>query len=181
MNDDKLQLILKRAAEDKEFRARLLNDRQATVDQLDLSEAEKNMLKTVSGKQLLKMIDCLKPFWQKPIVQNTIKASVVGTAAALALTALTSSAGCTASSTVARVTLSRLHIAEMSYYAKYGTYTDIDSLIKLKYFKLNETDRYQYEIKVANNDFAITAKHKTKSNRPLYQVDSKGNFKEIKP
>ncbi|OGV43172.1 MAG: hypothetical protein A2X48_16330 [Lentisphaerae bacterium GWF2_49_21] len=57
MNDEKLQAVLKRASEDVVFRYSLMNDRDATLANLDLSEAEKNMLKTVSSAQLEKMID----------------------------------------------------------------------------------------------------------------------------
>ncbi|OGV43173.1 MAG: hypothetical protein A2X48_16335 [Lentisphaerae bacterium GWF2_49_21] len=190
MNDEKLQAVLKRASEDEVFRYRLLKDRDATVNELDLSDVEKNMLKSVSDEQLEKMLKLKTAWWGKTVCSNSSFPYLTATVTAAALTAIsaglfigvTSTAGCTASGVVAKSKLNQLFLAEAAYYQKHGTYTDIESLTKANFIdKLSEKDQYQYEIKVLKDDFLITAKHKTRSNRPIYLIDSKGKSSEIKP
>ena len=191
MSDDKIKSVLQAAAEDNEFQKALLNDREATIKNLDLSDAEKNVLKSVPIEQLKKMIDQHKKFLKRPIGRRTALAAGLGATALIAYLMLPSALGITPDRVHETRTINSLKqivMAEKMYKNKYGSYGTLHDLYRTEtipeelILKVHETCGYKITLTTTDEEFTAEAIHiKKPEKRAKFKVGPDGEIETIKP
>jgi hypothetical protein len=190
MAGDKMSEVLQTAAENAEFREALLDNRETTVDSLDLSDAEKNVLKSVPRKQLQKMIDQHRELARRR--GGTLTKVVIGLgAAALVAGVMMPSLGMRPGRSMERdITscLKQIALAENSYKIDYGTYGTKQALYKTEIVSDSSEDflrtRYRYEITVTVNEetFVVEARHQEQPDkRKIFRIGPDGKVETINP
>jgi hypothetical protein len=191
MKDEKLQAVLKRASEDEVFRYRLLNDREATVNELDLSDAEKNMLKSISEKQLEKMIEKYG-WWKRQMKFSHSSGDYTTILTGVAILALLSGMTLGATGHVpeeirAQRGLMAIRNAQEFYMGEYGHYTDMRTLVddaKTKELMqyVNKETKYVFEIETASDgkNYTAIARHRERPDtRKGFSLSADGSINEL--
>ena len=188
MTDDKIKSVLQTAAEDKEFQKALLNDREATIESLNLSDTEKNVLRSVPIEQLKKMIDQHKKFLKRPIGRRTALAAGLGATALIAYLMLP-----TLGITPDRVhetrtinSLKQIAIAEKIYKNKHGSYGTLHDLYRTETIpeelisRVRDSYGYKITLTTTGNGFIAEACHiKKPEKRAKFKVGPEGEIETI--
>jgi len=188
---NKLEETLRCAAEIPEFRSALLNNREEAVAKLDLSDAEKSVLLSVTREQLEKMIDETKKI---PAHRHFLLGPVTKLAVGLGLFAL---AAYTCSPPTRGVNndipheyeaingLEHIHAAELAYKDSFGLYGNMDSLLKHEKARdiigtVFQHNHYKFELKTDGKTFTAKAEHQERpKTRPSYCVGPDGKIKKM--
>lgn len=187
MSDEKLKAVLKRAARDASFRKMLLDERDTSVGQLDLNDAEKALLKSVSREQLEKMINQARKWWQRPVGTLTGAAVILGAAAVIGgvLLPTTGATREVVYEMKARSFLKQIVLAEEMYKKKYGAYGALEDLRRHKEFEdiveaIDEDSHYEFRIEAEAETYTATARHRSRPDtRRAFEVGPDGEVKEI--
>ena len=187
--EEKLSKVLRSAAENRALRDALLNDRDRTVNSLDLSAVEKSILRSVPDEQLKKMIKEMRKPWKLTISPMAKLAIGVG-AIAVAAYNCDITRGITHEITYeyeAINGLEHIHAAEQVYKNSYGVYGTMDNLLKNAEARdligtVFEDNHYRFELKTNGKTYTAKAEHDRLNNtRPSFRVGPDGKIEKIKP
>jgi hypothetical protein len=195
MSDEILRKILEKAAGDSGFCQRLFDERDKAIDEIgiEISEAEKAMLKAIPISQLEAMLKLKPSIWRRQVFSGRLLPYVATGAAVAILAGL-----CLPSLGVspdrvheinAASNLKQLVFLELLYKEKYGCYADFPELAlyddkqhaDFVLFVKSEAQPYGYQIILTEEgSFTITATCKGGSaNRPGFEVGADGAIRAL--
>ncbi len=188
MSDEALKAVLTRALEDHAFQQQLLDDRDATVEGLDLAPHEKALLKSVTRNQLEKMIVDNGPRWRRTVGalgKVALGIGTVGVIAALALPALHGARSDVPDEATVAGDLRGIASAQEMYRQEFGVYGALDNLRDYEETSalveyLQESHPYEFAVTTDGETFTATARHKTRPDtRKAFVVGPEGEIKEL--
>jgi hypothetical protein len=181
--DERVRAVLKRAAEDPDYFALLMSDREGALAGLHLSPEERVMLTAASREQLSKMIgECRRGKlrnWAGVAAAAGLAAgvAVIGGGMLLAVTATAGISPHAEPAFRARAVIRNISLAEKVYHTNCGEYGTIEDLVRAEYLDMGDAAEhdYAYEVTVEGESFSATAHHKKRpKTRPAFRVGPDG-------